>query len=71
MPACSAHHIYYQFPVMCGNCSTSSRCVNMTNFRTVRGNKATDLNGCEYVTISMYIVCRKSDYSCWFKGCRV
>ncbi len=41
VPACIAHHLYYQFPVTRGHCSTSSRCVNMANFRTVRGKNTT------------------------------
>ena len=32
-------------------CSTSSRCVNMANFRTDRGNKATDLNGSDHLYV--------------------
>ncbi len=51
VPACIAHHIYYQFPVTRGHCSTSSRCVNMANFRTDRGNKATDLNGSDHLYV--------------------
>jgi hypothetical protein len=56
----------------------------MANFRTVRGNRgnvATDLDGRDNVatwlliwmdvTIFMHIVCRKSDGSCFVKGCRV
>ena len=49
VPACIAHHIYYQFPVTRGHCSTSFRCENMSNFRTDRGNKATDLNGSDHL----------------------
>ena len=51
VPACIAHHIYYQFPVTRGHCSTSSRCVNMADFRTDRGNKATDLNGSDHLYV--------------------
>ncbi len=51
VPACIAHHIYYQFPVTRGHCSTSSRCVNMAYFRTDRGNKATDLNGSDHLYV--------------------
>ena len=33
-----------------GHCSTRARCVNMASFR---GNKATDLNGCDH----LYVYC--------------